>query len=289
MTDGSAEPGQPDIDVDAEKQGLVLSLAKRITSLTDDDEDVEIEDPDLAHRLALSVKPYIDRLVSLRLLLNPVGRIIEKREKMEDLRGGIADDIASVEDASQELGEVIDVSLMTELQTELAAVKRDRKLFTDDDEDEEEDGLPEVEDVPEIQDTDKRLGRTAFLDRPVADQIISQAIISNALENDSESVVAFLNGGIQTQFHLGNATGSPLCFDTMNGTIPKLGHLIDTVRPVSGSSPSSLETDNAWAAKASLASKISMSSILTPVFSNSLRTAGTGPMPIIEGSTPARA
>ena len=75
--------------------------------------------------------------------------------------------------------------------------------------------------------------RDSVLDRPVADQIISQAIISNALENDSESVVAFLNGGIQTQFHLGNATGSPLCFDTMNGTVPKLGHLIDTVRPKS--------------------------------------------------------
>jgi hypothetical protein len=124
----------------------------------------------LGHRLALSVKPYVDRLISLRHLLNPVGRIIEKREKMEDLRGEVADDIASVEDASQDLGEVIDVSLMTELQTELAALKRDRKLFTDDDEDEEDDALPETE-AAGPEETDKRPGRTAFLDRPVTERL----------------------------------------------------------------------------------------------------------------------
>jgi hypothetical protein len=122
----------------------------------------------LGHRLALSVKPYVDRLISLRHLLNPVGRIIEKREKMEDLRGEVADDIASVEDASQDLGEVIDVSLMAELQTELAAVKRDRKLFTDDNDDEEDDALPEA---ARPEETDKRPGRPAFLDRPVTERL----------------------------------------------------------------------------------------------------------------------
>ena len=116
------------------------------------------------------MKPYVDRLISLRHLLNPVGRIIEKREKMEDLRGEVADDIASVEDASQDLGEVIDVSLMTELQTELAALKRDRKLFTDDDEDEEDDALPETE-AAGPEETDKRPGRTVFLDRPVTERL----------------------------------------------------------------------------------------------------------------------
>jgi len=79
-----------------------------------------------------------------------------------------------------------------------------------------------------------RAVRDTVLDRPVADQIIAQAITSNGLDDDAESVIAFLNGGIQTQFRLGNATGSPLCFDTMNGTIPQLGHVIDTVRPKNG-------------------------------------------------------
>ncbi len=72
--------------------------------------------------------------------------------------------------------------------------------------------------------------RDAVLDRAVADQIIAQAIASNGLEEDAENVTAFLNGGIQTQFRFGNATGSPLCFDTMNGTTPQLGQMIDTVR-----------------------------------------------------------
>ena len=86
-TEDSEEFGQPALDESAGRQGLVLSLANRITDLADSDEDVEIANPELGHRLALSVKPYVDRLISLRHLLNPVGRIIEKREKMEDLRG----------------------------------------------------------------------------------------------------------------------------------------------------------------------------------------------------------
>ena len=36
--------------------------------------------------------------------------------------------------------------------------------------------------------------------------------------------------GIQKQFKFGNAIGSPLCFDTMDGTTPKLGELQDFER-----------------------------------------------------------
>ena len=50
---------------------------------------------------------------------------------------------------------------------------------------------------------------------------------------------------------------------------------------------SSLTTASAWAAKASLTSNTSISSTLRPVRSSTLRVAGTGPMPIIRGSTPA--
>lgn len=138
-----------DIPEDSEATcGQVLSLAQRITSLATDDEDVNI-DPELSHRLALSVKPYVDRLVALSRLLNPVGRIIAKREQIDELRGEIAQDIASVEDASQGLGEIVDTTLITELQTELAAVKRDRKLFA---EEEEEDRLEETVETEAAQD-----------------------------------------------------------------------------------------------------------------------------------------
>jgi hypothetical protein len=146
----------------------VLSLARRITRLAEDDEDVEVEDPELGHRLALSVKPYVDRLVTLHHLLNPVGRIIEKREQIEELRDEIADEIATVEDASQDLGDTVDVSLITELQTELAAVRRERKLFADDDDDVFDDNLP---DPPEDDPTSDNEGRRPFLERPVNERL----------------------------------------------------------------------------------------------------------------------
>ncbi|MDA0334205.1 MAG: hypothetical protein O2782_03470 [bacterium] len=168
----------------------VLSLARRITRLAEDDEDVEIEEPDLGHRLAMSVKPYVDRLVTLRHLLNPVGRIIEKREQIEELRDEIADDIATVEDASHDLGETVDFTLITELQTELAAVKRERKLFVEDDEEEEEDedhdddeddddvsltdpadGKATVEDQEEGQEEKLPGGRRPFLERPLIERM----------------------------------------------------------------------------------------------------------------------
>ena len=51
--------------------------------------------------------------------------------------------------------------------------------------------------------------------------------------------------------------------------------------------PSSRMTARAWAAKASFTSNTSISSSFRPVFSSTILTAGTGPMPMILGSTPA--
>ncbi len=154
----------------------VLSLARRITRLADDEEDVEIEDPELGHRLAMSVKPYVDRLVTLRHLLNPVGRIIEKREQIEELRDEIADDIATVEDASHDLGETVDFTLITELQTELAAVKRERKLFVDDDEEDDDEDIPLADPADgkttvEGQEEKRPGGRRSFLERPLSERL----------------------------------------------------------------------------------------------------------------------
>lgn len=152
----------------------VLGLARQITQL-DTDEDVEVEDAGLAERLGHSLKPYVDRLVALRHLLNPVGRIIEKREKIEELREEIAGDIASVEDVSQDLGETVDASIVTELQTELAAVKRDRKLFAEADDEDEAEGddlvdLDDGSDDDEDEEPEPQL-RLSFLQRPVAERM----------------------------------------------------------------------------------------------------------------------
>src|SRR5207253_1304062 len=57
----------------------------------------------------------------------------------------------------------------------------------------------------------------------------------------------------------------------------------------SGLALSTLMTASAWAAKASLISIRSMSSSLSPARSSALCVAGTGPMPITDGSTPATA
>jgi hypothetical protein len=52
------------------------------------------------------------------------------------------------------------------------------------------------------------------------------------------------------------------------------------------SKPSSRATAMDWAANASLASMRSMSDILRPAFSRAFLEAGTGPVPMIFGSTP---
>lgn len=63
-----------------------------------------------------------------------------------------------------------------------------------------------------------------------AAEIVDQAITETMLEAFGKKVSQFLMGGIQTQFQFGNACGSPLCFDTMNGTLPQLGEFRDFER-----------------------------------------------------------
>lgn len=58
-------------------------------------------------------------------------------------------------------------------------------------------------------------------------EIIDNAVTATALHEDRNSVAAFLMGGIQTQYKLGNAASIPLGFDTMNGTLPQRGELRD--------------------------------------------------------------
>ncbi|MCY1361318.1 hypothetical protein D9M69_479790 [compost metagenome] len=58
-------------------------------------------------------------------------------------------------------------------------------------------------------------------------------------------------------------------------------------RGSSSARPSSRSTARPWAAKASLSSITSMSARDRPVSSSTLRVAGTGPMPMMRGSTPA--
>jgi hypothetical protein len=61
-------------------------------------------------------------------------------------------------------------------------------------------------------------------------EIVEEAIFATGLNKIRQTVSGFLMGGIQKQFKFGNTVGNPLCFDTMDGTMPKLGDLQDFER-----------------------------------------------------------
>ncbi|MEW6751305.1 MAG: hypothetical protein AB1505_10060 [Candidatus Latescibacterota bacterium] len=105
----------------------VLELSGRVHALVADRVD-HIHDTDLAQELAAAVKPYVDRLVALKRLLNPVDRIVVKQVQIEELEAGIAQDVAEVEDLSDQVAQDLEETLLADLESEIAAVKRDRKL-----------------------------------------------------------------------------------------------------------------------------------------------------------------
>jgi len=73
--------------------------------------------------------------------------------------------------------------------------------------------------------------RDGDLTRAETEAFIQTAIAHTGLHDSADTIAGFLRGGLQIQYRYGNRTGSPLCFDTLNGTIPQLGHLIDVERP----------------------------------------------------------
>ena len=106
----------------------VLQLSNRINDLTED-YDYPIVDIVLAQTIALAIKPYVDRLVAVNLLLNPVDRIVSKRDQIQELQLQIAEEMAVVEDLTEDIGEEVDNSILNDLQSQIASVKKDRKLF----------------------------------------------------------------------------------------------------------------------------------------------------------------
>ena len=115
----------------------VLGLARRITGLVGNTPP-PLEDPYIALDMAQTIKPYIDRLLTLKNLLNPVDRIISKREQIQELQAGIAADVAEVETVSDSADDNVDTSLIDDLQGEIAAIKKDRKLHVNEIDEEDE-------------------------------------------------------------------------------------------------------------------------------------------------------
>ncbi len=140
----------------------IVDLAHRITELVEGKHN-PVQDLELSHHIAHSTKPYIDRLVSLRRLLNPVDRIIDRREQIQGLQQELAQDLAEVEDLSGSISDV-DPGLINQLQGEIAAVKKDRKLYVSDEEDDDEE-----EDVAEPISTGGTQAK--LIDLPVAERM----------------------------------------------------------------------------------------------------------------------
>ncbi|MGJ8583426.1 MAG: hypothetical protein ACSHXD_04985 [Marinosulfonomonas sp.] len=76
-----------------------------------------------------------------------------------------------------------------------------------------------------------------------ASDIVKLAINAAQLHAVADIVETFLMDGIQKQFTFGNAVGSPLCFDTINGTTPQGGELQDFVRKKADVTSIELYTD----------------------------------------------
>ncbi|MBM1221368.1 hypothetical protein JQU17_10745 [Ponticoccus sp. SC2-23] len=88
-----------------------------------------------------------------------------------------------------------------------------------------------------------RAVETGMMPRARIEEIITDVIRETGLEKHADLVEGFLRGGIQVQFHFGNADGNPLCFDTLNGNRPLLGETIDVTCPKAGLSSIEIFTD----------------------------------------------
>ena len=136
--DSPVVEGTTNQDATEQSSGLkvkLLDLAGKLSDLVHGEYE-PVEDIDLSHEVALSVKSYVDRLHCLRTLLNPVERVIHTRGQIAELQTSLVEEVAEIEDISGSVSDFLEPALLNELQSELSAVKKDRKLFVSEDRDE---------------------------------------------------------------------------------------------------------------------------------------------------------
>ena len=136
----------------------VLGLAGKLSKLVRGEYE-PVEDLELSHAVAMSVKSHVDRRHSLHTLLSPVDRIIHAREQIQELQSELVREVAAVEDLSDSISD-IDSDLLTELNTEIAAVKRDRKLYVPEEDEGDDEPVPDA----------GRPQQAALLDQPVSER-----------------------------------------------------------------------------------------------------------------------
>lgn len=163
-----------------ELKSQVLQLTERINALADEGQG-KIDDIVLAQETAQAIKPYVDRLVSLNRLLNPVDRIVEKRQQIHELQEELVEDVAEIESIAGGIKPDVSSVVVNDLQGEIAAVKRDRKLY-----------VSEVvaEDPPPVNSSDIKVAKSRLLNLPIEERfqlIFSERFISL---DRSESILA---------------------------------------------------------------------------------------------------
>ena len=147
----------------------VLDLAGKLSDLVRGEHGL-VEDSELSHDVALSVKSYVDRLHCLQMLLNPIERIIRKRGEITKLQTSLLAEVAEIEDLSGSSSDLVAPALLSELKSELSAVKKDRKLFVSEDDDDLDGG--EIEELEEEGQTrDPRQKSLPLLQLPIAERL----------------------------------------------------------------------------------------------------------------------
>ena len=156
MTVDLLENEEADSTVVKEK---VLQLARQITDLLEAP-DQPLEDHLEAETLAYQIKPHIDRLCTLKRVLNPVERIVERSDKIKNLQSELERDMEELSSVQEELDP--DDRLVGEVESQLAALKDDSKIV-----------VREVapDDRVERSEKQKKRTRPALLDVPVVERM----------------------------------------------------------------------------------------------------------------------
>lgn len=118
---------KPAQSADRDLKRWVRQLTQRLKSVLDADEEERVEDADLAQDLAFEVKPYVDRRCALMRLLHPIDRIVAKKDQIDDLQSEIESELEEVRSLQTAVDD-IDPALLSDLEAEIGAVHKDRKL-----------------------------------------------------------------------------------------------------------------------------------------------------------------
>ena len=165
-----ARPAQDETEQPTGLKVKVLDLAGKLSDLVRGEPGL-VEDSELSHEVALSVKSYVDRLHCLQLLLHPIESVIRKRGEITELQTSILAEVAEIEDVSGSASDLVAPALLNELKSELSAVKKDRKLFVSDEDEESDDG--EIEEIEEEGESkDRRQKSLPLLELPIAERLL---------------------------------------------------------------------------------------------------------------------